>query len=70
MLGFTKIINNVYTGIYSHYFAETDELMMKDYMERQVTANDSETMEKVRLVQEFVSSEKNQTALNMQVVSG
>ena len=52
------------------YFAETDELMMKDYMERWVTANDSETMEKVRLVQEFVSSEKTQTALNMQVVSG
>lgn len=44
--------------------------MMKDYMERRVTANDSETMEKVRLVQEFVSSEKTQTALNMQVVSG
>lgn len=70
MLGFTKSINNVYTGIYIHYFAETDELMMKDYMERWVTANDSETMEKVRLVQEFVSSEKTQTALNMQVVSG
>lgn len=70
LLGFTKIIDNVYTGIYSHYFAETDELMRNDYMKRWMTANDSETIEKVRLVQEFVSSEKNQPALNMLVVSG
>lgn len=70
LLGFTKIIDNVYTGIYSQYFAETDELMRNDYMKRWMTANDSETIEKVRLVQEFVSSEKNQPALNMLVVSG
>lgn len=39
-------------------------------MKRWMTANDSETIEKVRLVQELVSSEKNQPALNMLVVSG
>lgn len=39
-------------------------------MKRWMIANDSETIEKVRLVQEFVSSEKNQPALNMLVVSG